>query len=293
MSRRRKRHTGWESAEMNNATYFDYFTRLRSISTNRFKWSGWDDSVDVRYIEHAMFERGSFLGFYDEALGQTCLNYTATGPLSIYDIPRDRMAYATSGYQAFRDDTNSVIFWNNYAHLPDLPTTQLYAKRMADIRRTIDVNIKGQKTPKLLVAPEKQRLALRNLHMQIDGNEPYIFGDSEMHDELRVGVLDTTAPYVADKLETELHMLWNEYLSYLGIENANSDKKERLVAQEVGSNFGLVENARNIALNARQRGCDEFNKMFGTNISVEFNSDIISTVNGVGGVEDGSVYDGS
>lgn len=66
--------------------------------------------------------------------------------------------------------------------------------------------------------------------------------------------------------------LWNECMGLLGINNANQDKKERLVAAEVGANDEQVEATRNIALNARQQACDRINDMFGLDISVDFKS---------------------
>ena len=114
--------------------------------------------------------------------------------------------------------------------------------------------------------------------MKYDGNEPFIFGNKNLDLE-DIKTLDTKAPYVADKLETLKHSIWNEALTFLGIENSNQDKRERLVADEVASNYGNVEAQRNIFLNARQIAADKINQMFGLDIKVSFNSDIKTMVN--------------
>ena len=62
----------------------------------------------------------------------------------------------------------------------------------------------------------------------------------------------------------------NEALTFLGINNANTDKKERLITDEVRANDEQLYIARQIMLNARKQACDEINKMFGLNIDVEF-----------------------
>lgn len=285
----------WASAEMNMATYWDYFNRLKAIGMNRIEYEGLPDTIDPRFIERGLWERGAMLWFQDEFLGDLCLPFVPGGQLTVYDIPIFRRAFASNGnYNANRLPKNSVIIYNNYQHLPDLPTIDLFALRIADIQRTIDVNIKGQKTPKIITGPESQRLVMQNLYMQWDGNEPFMFGDKDFTGEISVGVLDTTAPFVADKLEIEKHMLFNEALSYYGIENSNQDKKERLVADEVASNYGLVENSRNVALNSREDAIKQINKMFGHNIKVRFKSEVASTVNdpNTGEREDnGTVYD--
>lgn len=302
MSRRKKRDTGpngapkpWSSAILNNETYQDYYHRLKSIAINRFEWQGLPEEVDERFIEKGLFEKGYMLFFKDgEEVGYACLKFNPGGIMTIYDVPTQREAYASNGQYLYHGtDKNSVIIYNNFERLADMPTTILFAMRIADIQRSIDTNVIGQKTPKLLTAPESQRLALKNLYMQVEGNEPYIFGDDIMREELKIEVLDTTAPYVADKLEIQKHQMMNEYLSYLGIENNNaSDKKERLVADEVTSNYGLVENSRNVALNARLQACEQINKMFGLNVSVKFKSEVQTKVNkpNLEGEENGEIY---
>lgn len=61
-----------------------------------------------------------------------------------------------------------------------------------------------------------------------------------------------------------------ECMTLLGIENANMDKKERLVSDEVNANNQQVIASRNIWLSERKKAIEELNKKFGLNASVEF-----------------------
>ena len=114
--------------------------------------------------------------------------------------------------------------------------------------------------------------------MQYDGNEPFIFGDKNLDIE-GIKSLDIGSPFVADKLQILKHQIWNEALTFLGIENSNQDKKERLVSDEVGSNYGNVEAQRNVMLNARRQAVKKINSMFGTDINVKFRSNLATMVN--------------
>ena len=89
-----------------------------------------------------------------------------------------------------------------------------------------------------------------------------------------VEVLDTVSPYVADQVQIVKHQIWNEALTFLGIENTNSDKKERMVSDEVLNNMGDVEAQRFTRLNARKQFCKEVNELFGLNIDVDFRTGI-------------------
>lgn len=275
MGRKKNR---WPSAQINNQTYIDYYQRLMEFAINMFEWRNLPSSVDERFLELTLYEKGYCLYFNDEVVGNLALTCTIGGMLDVYRIPTERRAFAVNGYNKICTSQDSVLIFNNYLHTPTILTIELFARRLYEIERTIDVNVKAQKTPTLVLASEQQRLTMKNLYMQYDGNEPFIFGDKDMEFE-GIKCLKTDAPYVADKLQVLKHQIWNEALTFCGIENSNQDKKERLVANEVGSNYGNIEAQRNVMLNARRQAADKINRMFGTNIEVGFRSSLNTMVN--------------
>ena len=268
----------WQSAELNNKTYIDYYNRLMELALNVFEWENLPPSVDERFLELTLYEMGYCLYFNDEIIGDLALTCTIGGQLDVYRIPVMRRAYAVNGYNKICSSKDSVLIFNNYLHTPTQLTIELFARRLYEIERAIDVNVKAQKTPTLILSSEQQRLTMKNLYMQYDGNEPFIFGDKNMDIE-GIKSLKTDAPFVADKLENLKHQIWNEALTFCGIENSNQDKKERLVSDEVGSNYGNVEAQRNVMLNTRKQAVKKINTMFGTNIDVHFRSNLQTMVN--------------
>ena len=276
MSKSAKRR--WQSAELNNKTYIDYYNRLMELALNVFEWENLPPSVDERFLELTLYEMGYCLYFNDEIIGNLALTCTFGGKLDVYLIPVLRRAYAVNGYNKICSTKDSVLIFNNYLHTPTQLTIELFARRLYEIERAIDVNVKAQKTPTLILSSEQQRLTMQNLYMQYDGNEPFIFGDKNMDIE-GIKSLKTDAPFVADKLENLKHQIWNEALTFCGIENSNQDKKERLVSDEVGSNYGNIEAQRNVMLNARKQAVKKINAMFGTNIDVHFRSNLATMVN--------------
>lgn len=263
----------WESALLNNRTYLQYYNRLLELAINMYEWKNLPNTVDERFLELTLFSDGMAVFFRDDILGELCLQCMIGGELDVYRIPIDRTAYATNGYQMRLNNQNSVIIFNNYTHTNSMLDVEMYARRLYEIERTIDVNVKAQKTPIIVRATENQRLTMKNLYMQYDGNEPFIFGDNNL-DMDAIKVLPTNAPYVADKLNILKRQIWNEALTYLGIENSNTEKKERLVSDEVNSNLGGVAAQRFCRLNARRKAADQINKMFGLNIEVDFREEV-------------------
>lgn len=263
----------WQSLNFNNATFMQYYNRLAELSVAMFDWKNVPDSIDVRFLELALFGDGMAVFFYEENLGQyLALRTTIGGRLNLYEIPTERRAFATNGYQRTLDESNSVIIYNNMLHTNSVLEVTNFSKRLWDLDRTIDINAAAQKTPILLKCDESQRLTLKNLYKQWSGNEPVIYGDKGLQTN-PIEVLTTGAPFVCDKLYQLKTQIWNEALTYLGISNVSYQKKERMLEDEVMRNMGGTIASRYSRLIARKQACEQINKMFGLNIDVEFRED--------------------
>ena len=274
MSRRNKGNGLFsESAIMNNATYIQYFYRLVELSVSMFEWQGLPETVDPRYLELHLFQNGSVVYFRDEVMGDLCLDCIANGQFDVYGNPISRRAYSSyNQYQKTLNESDSVIIWNNYLRQPSVLDVKMFAKRLYNLDRIIDVNANAQKTPVLVQGTEKQRLTLVNLYKEFDGNAPFIFGDKNL-DLNSLRAISTNAPYVADKLYQLKTQIWNEALTYLGISNLNIQKKERMITDEVQRNQGGTIASRYSRLEARREAVDKINRMFGTDISVDYRED--------------------
>lgn len=269
----RKRDTQFgESAYMNNRTYMQYYNRLTELALSMFEWKNLPKTVDARYLEMCLFSDGMCVFFEDEVLGYLGLRCMIGGRLNVYQIPTDRKAYATNGYQKELDGTNSVIIFNNYLHTNSMLDVEMFSKRLYNLDRAIDVNANAQKTPVLIQCDESQRLTMKNLYKQYEGNEPFIFGSKGL-DANGLKVLQTGAPYVADKLYELKTQIWNEALTYLGISNINVVKKERMITDEVTRNQGGTVASRYSRLESRRQACKQINEMFGLDIWVEYRED--------------------
>jgi hypothetical protein len=271
MKKGRKAQT--EAFLQNQRTYLQYVNRLTELSISMYEWKNLPDTIDARFLELALFNDGKAVFFKDEVMGYLGLQVMTGGALDVYRLPITRTAFAQNGYQMKLDQSNSVIIFNNMLHTNSILDVQEMSKRLYEIQRTIDINVIQQKTPKIITCTENQRLVMKNLYAQYMGNEPFIFGDKNL-DLSGIKTLDTTSPYVADKLYELKTQYWNEALTYLGISNVNTVKKERMITDEVQRNLGGTIASRYSRLFMRQQACKQINKMFGLNISVDYREDM-------------------
>lgn len=272
MSRRKREREFWESAAMNNATFRQYYNRLVELSISMFEWKNLPETIDQRFLELTLFTDGQAVFFEDEVMGYLTLQNAMGGGFNVYRIPTKRRAYAVNGYQKQLTDEDSVIIYNNYLHTNSMLDVQMFAKRLYNLDRAIDVNANAQKTPILLLCDDSERLTLENMYMQYDGNKPVIKGIKGLNPNA-FSVLKTDAPFVADKLYQLKTQIWNEALTYLGISNINVVKKERLITDEVTRNQGGTIASRYSRLQSRREACKKINKMFGLDIWCDYRED--------------------
>lgn len=253
-----------------SAENFVYETRLIELCLSMFRWTGLPDTVDPRYLELSLL-RGSCTFFRDEVIGYLALPSGNGGNLNIYGIPTERQIIAANGYNATRNITDSVIIYNNYLHTAPIMIIQDYARRLQELQNAIDINIRAQKTPLLLTCDEKELQTIRNVYQKYDGGQPVIFGKKSLSSQ-PITAINTGAPYLADKLQTQKDKTWAEALSYLGILSYGDAKKERLITAEAEQQNSVTLASRYTKLQARQQACNEINTMFpDLNIWCEYN----------------------
>lgn len=262
MKRNKRRDSNfWESANLNNATYSQYYQRLAELSMVMFEWKNLPETIDERFLEMVLFTDGYALFSKDEEIGMICTRVAMNGTFNLYQIPKNRRAYAINGYQRNLTDKNSVICFNNYMHTNSQLDVEMFARRLYNMDRTIDINLNAQKTPIMIICDEEQRLTMKNVYMQYDGNMPVIFANKAI-DLNSIKVVTTGAPYIADKVRQEKIQTWNEALTYLGISNTNITKKERMITDEVIRSQGGTIASRYSRLNMRRQACLQLRKMF-------------------------------
>lgn len=261
-----------------NPIFLKYYNRLEEIAMTRFEWRNLPETCDERFLENALYRYGYAIFFKDEIIGEMALPVAIGGGRTVYDIPTERRAYANNGYSKNLTVDNSVIIYNNYIHTNNKSALVDFALELTDIDETIRVNARAQKTPVLLQGEEKQVATLLNLYEQFDGNAPMVFGDRSISADKLITAISTGAPYVADKLYELKSNIWNEALTYLGIPNVQTNKKERLITDEVERSNGGTMASRFTDIEMRRKACDEINKMFNLNISVHWREDDSSDV---------------
>ena len=256
----------------NNMTFSYYYYKLMLIARSLFKWNNLPNNMDERWIEKYLFNSGKCIFYKDPTMGYMVAGLSEQGGINCYGDPTTVYPvaenYVYEGKKLINGE-NCYIIRNNDLMLPNFPIVRQYAFKLTNIDRAIDVNIEAQKTPTIVRCSDKQRLSLKNAINQRKDNEPVIWTADNANINDLISTLDLNPPMVFKDLQIQKHMILNEVFTDFGINNANMDKRERMVANEVEANNEQVKASEDVMLKVREEACKQINRIFGTNISVE------------------------
>ena len=258
-----------------------YRRLLTELAVNRFKWTGMPEEIDCRFLELTLFYQALSLFYFEERFGKyMAVRGGGIGAINALDQPTEYLAIlngtdGTPNRQLKKDEC--VPIWSNYLRTPDWDVVTIYSKRLSDFDVTVDTNVIGLRHPTVFAVEESERQSFVNIFRTIQRGEPAIYGyknlsPQDLKDKLFALNTGVQTSAVTD-VQISKSKVWNECMTYLGINNSNQEKRERLVEDEVSANNDQVNAFRNIALNARKQACEEINKMFGLNVDVEWNLD--------------------
>lgn len=276
-----------------------YWQTLTELCVNRFKWEGLPEEIDRRFIELNLHQQGLVIFFKEEKKYNRffALAGTAMGTPNMYNNPTHFMAIGNTMIQEELDARHCVPIWANSLRIPQWRAINIYARKLAKADRTIDIMIDNLRYTRLVTGNANQRQSLVNIMRQVDDGQPLVYTTPNF-DPASVQSLDLGMhPESLPKLMDARNSLWNQAMGFLGINNANQDKRERLVASEVQANDEQVLAVRQGNLNARQYAAEQINRMFGLDVSVTYDqTDSMSVVpDGIGqfdieGDDNGNVH---
>lgn len=252
---------------LNDLTYKTLFNKFKLMSINEFEWKGLPEGIEERYLENLLFEYGKALFFRDPGMSYMCLQAQQGAQLNVYGEPLNWNAIGLNYNKPYKAD-KCVLIENNKLRIATKDFVMFYVNKLAEAERTMDVNIKACKTPIIFAVDDKDVLTFKRLFQQVDGNVPAIFADKNLNID-SIQAFDTKASFMGNELMDYKTSVENELLTFLGINNLPTDKKERLITDEANSNNQLIESFFELQQEARQRAADKINEMYGLNVTVE------------------------
>ena len=245
----------------------EILNRFLNLALNRFTWENLPCGLTSRKMEEFLIRYGKVMFYHDSNYGVMCLPCSGTGEINVYGEPTQLNVFGANGYNKVVDDEEGIIIRNNALGTNDFNDLETFAYRLNEIELTMDLNLNAQKTPYIILCDEKERLTFKNILLQVRKFKYAIFGAKRLNPQ-SIDVLNTKADYLIDKLQNQKRELMNELLTFLGINNHNVQKSERLLVDEVNANNDFILVNLDHMYDERKLACDLINEKFGLNIQV-------------------------
>lgn len=245
---------------------------LSNLAISAFEWENMPAGIDSRALEYILLNFGMGAMFAEDG-GMLFAQAMAADNINMFYNPNAITLVSPAG-QTWRRHCNyytvdgevhqrdAVMCFDNMMRTPLTVFIRNYAKRLAQIDRTIDVNIGAQATPWIITGPEEAKSTKKNIVRKLANHDQFISVNSSMGDIVQYEVLNTQAPYVADRLQDLKKRILDEAVTFFGADNANTDKRERVNTQEVLSNNEQIMLMRYSRLKCRKEFARYVNTVF-------------------------------
>ena len=254
-----------------SSRYVELLADFKNLAINRFEWENLPIGLTSEKMEEMLIDSGQLMFYKSDKKGYYILPCTGTTDINVYGLPTE---YRINSLNGKENETvnidDGVLIKNNPLGTDNLSTLSLFAKRIDDVEMTQEVNLFQQCVPKIILSDEDSLLTVKNILKKVREFKFYIFGRKTLKSNLSsTDVLDTSSPFLLDKLQLHKDELRNEVLTYLGINNNNINKKERLIVDEVNSNNDYIQISLDLMYDLRKKACEEIKQKFGYEITVK------------------------
>ena len=240
-----------------------------------FEFGGVPDTWDYDYMLENLFIYG-YLAITDTSIGVIPLRCGITG-INVFDHPTTAI-FANSVLGNFERNlygnnpaTDCALVKLQYDFMGAMPVINRYAALLALCDNSISVNLRNSKVAFIgFVSSKQQAATVEKMYSDIDRGKPAVYvkrGDGITSEDIYYNHVKET--YIANDVQLLKQSIKNDFLTEVGLNNANTDKRERLIVDEVNANNDEVQaNVQHWLDNIRE-GLRRANSLFGLDLSVK------------------------
>lgn len=254
----------------------EYLNWILSLCLLRYEWHGLPNTCSERFLETCLNLSGCATICFDEKTPDAVLTLNA-GSYSEYNVYGEPTAWAAMGvgtgqteFFTVKKGINGVFVWDRYSRLCFWPKLTRLANKLARYARTEDVNLFQQNTPYIVTAPEDKIIDVQTAFGAIAAGQPAIVGYDGLSETINNGikVANTGAEWKGEQFQKGALGVWSEIFRLIGIPHVAFEKAERINVDEAKTAYAPARLMLDDGLKARQEACDEWNRLFNANISV-------------------------
>ena len=269
-----------------NTALVEYYTRyLFQKVISVFEFEGLPEEWADNYFKYVLFGYGVIAVIYTDKYGVICQDCGLSGYDVFYQPTRCIIANPhLPGLKEFKihDNCEIIKLQPDYGSVMDLVTT--YADLMALALETTGANLLNSKLSYVFFAENKTAAeSFKKLYDRVASGEPMAVIDKNLLLEdgtpaWQIFTQNVGQNYITDRLLNDMKTLEDQFNTVIGVPNANTQKRERMITDEVNANNVDTQCRVNLWLETMNKDIMQVNKMFGTDIKVKYRYDDITKV---------------
>ena len=262
-----------------------FMKKFEIIALNLFQWENLPPTIEERYIEKALFDKGLVCLVDDKNFGQIVVGCSYSQNMNIWGEPTEVITTGYNYVKTFnientinttytRDNDNeeginsALVCQNNDLALSTREILEYYVNKLVEVELSTFTNVYLQKFPFLINTTRDNEQTMRTLISKVDKGEPYIMYNKKIADlSNAVDVFNLNVPFVADKLMQYRFETEREIYTLFGFNN-NFEKKERLLTDEVNVNNDFINCNIDSMFKKRKQFAELMNAKYGWNVKV-------------------------
>ena len=260
-----------------NAYIMYFLNRLQSM----FKYDGLPETIPQKYLENYLLVNGHCGVFMNGDKGLVVSNGSWSGIPDLYYVPKEYIIanpyVEDSARKTYTIGEDIVVARNDTYCMGVMPMLCKYARALATNDSTMDIAdviARATLTITALNGRDKESVEewLRNLRkgkLASIGTMPAMVGNQD--NTVTIQPFQATASTLTDLIEYHQYLkagLFNE----LGLNSNYNMKRESINSNESQLNDDMLHPLIDDMLKMRKEFCEQVNEMFGTEISVDFDS---------------------
>ena len=257
--------------------YFRKYLLQKAISV--FKWQ-LPDEWDPDYFKYTLYGLGYIAVLNTRSFGVICQG-GALGGYNLYYRPSYIMITNPLLKSTITADIGLdcalIKLQPDYSSIMDI--VGYYADQMALASEAMGMNLVNVKTGIIFGANDKaQAESFKKMFDKINGGDPaVVIGKNMLDDKGQPSwypfVSNLKELYISDQILSDMRKIEAMFDTEIGIPNANTDKAERLITDEVNANNTETATRCELWLESIRKGLKKANDMFGLTLSVDWRVD--------------------
>lgn len=269
-----------------NSSFAFHYRQLYMKLFSVFRFDGIPEIQDLDFLQETLFRDGVMACFVPRnSAFPVLLNGSPTGYNMFYHPSQFIVANPVIGDYTLTIGVDCELLdlgHVNGDYYSFDPLVVRYASLLASIDGSLNMTLMNSRVAQVFTSDSNATLkTMQKIYDDVSEGKPAVFLAKGLRDdvEMKPYFNNVKNTYIGTELLQDRQTIMNQFLTEIGINNANTQKRERLITAEADSNQGEVKAIVDEVLDRMNICFDKINAMFGTNMSVSLNTKVVGDSN--------------